>query len=93
MNGRRWSFGRGQTRSQEGREIDRAKAAGLTEPYMAGQRWARMIDAERERRRERKRAGLGAGPWRTLEDAAWTGTGTVLMTAEVPPPLRGGAGT
>ena len=51
MSGKRWKFGRGQTFKEEGREIEEAKAAGLVETYMDGQRLARMIDEEREARR------------------------------------------
>jgi hypothetical protein len=49
MNGR-WRFGRGQSYKQELREIKAAKLAGLVEPYMDGQRWAAMIEEEREAR-------------------------------------------
>ena len=51
MNGRRWGFGRGQTFKEEGREIAQAMGAGLGEFYLRGQRWAQMIEAEREARR------------------------------------------
>ncbi len=46
----RWKFGRGQTFKQEGREIEEALSSGLGEFYLRGQRWARMIDEEREAR-------------------------------------------
>jgi hypothetical protein len=68
MKGRRWKFGRGQSSSQEKREMNEAKRAGLVWHYVEGQRWRQMIEAETERRRARKRAGLGSGPWRTKED-------------------------
>ena len=55
MNGTRWRFGRGQTFTEEGLEIAKAKRAGLVEAYMDGQRWAQMIDAEREARRRGER--------------------------------------
>ncbi len=52
MNGRRWRFGRhGQTSEDEGREIREAQHSGLVEAYMDGQRWALMIEEEREARR------------------------------------------
>jgi hypothetical protein len=51
MNGPRWRFGRGQTFEEEGREIAEAKRLGLVEAYMDGQRWASMIEEEREARR------------------------------------------
>jgi hypothetical protein len=44
-------FGRGQTFTEEGREIAEAKRAGLIQPYMDGQRWAQMIEEDREARR------------------------------------------
>jgi hypothetical protein len=51
LGGQRWRFGRGQSYAAEGREIAAAERAGLAEAYMQGQRWARMIEAEREARR------------------------------------------
>lgn len=51
----RWKFGRGQAPAQERKEIETAHLAGRTELYVAEQRWARMIDAETQRRRARKR--------------------------------------
>jgi hypothetical protein len=51
MNGTRWRFGRGQTFDEEGHEIAEAKRVGLVEAYMHGQRWARLIEEEREARR------------------------------------------
>jgi hypothetical protein len=50
---RRWRFGVGQTSREERREIVEAMAAGRSEDYMRGQQYARMIEAERERRRAR----------------------------------------
>src|SRR4051794_25602055 len=68
MRRRRWKFGRGQTASEEGSEMAEAVAAGLGEHYVEGQRLLQMIEAETERRRARRRAGLGSGPWRTTDD-------------------------
>ena len=56
--GQAWQFGRNQTSKQELDEIKRAKAEGLTADYMAGQRWARMREAERERKRARRTASV-----------------------------------
>ena len=50
MNGKRWRFGRGQTSKEERDEIAEAMASGLGEFYLRGQRWARMIEQEREAR-------------------------------------------
>lgn len=50
----RWRFGREQTNREERSEIARALAAGRAEAYLAGQLFARMIDAETARRRARK---------------------------------------
>ena len=47
----RWRFGRGQTFKEEGDEIAAAMGSGLGEFYLRGQRWAQMIEQEREARR------------------------------------------
>lgn len=55
MRGQGWRFGSGgQTAKQEKDEIKQAKRAGLEREYMDGQRWARLREAERERKRLRK---------------------------------------
>jgi hypothetical protein len=53
MNKPRWKFWN-QSIKAEKAEIKRAKADGLTQRYMEGQRWAHMIEAETERRRRRE---------------------------------------
>jgi hypothetical protein len=53
MNKERWKFWN-QSIKEEREEIRRAMADGLTDCYMAGQRWAQMIEAETERRRCRE---------------------------------------
>jgi hypothetical protein len=53
MNRPRWKFWN-QSVKNERAEIKQAMADGLTERYMAGQRWAQMIEAETERRRRRE---------------------------------------
>ena len=50
---RRWRFGIGQTAREEQREIAEAMVAGRGEEYVRGQRYARLIESERERRRAR----------------------------------------
>lgn len=50
----KWKFGVDQTPHEEAREIRQARNAGLSAEYMAGQRWARMVEAETERKRARK---------------------------------------
>jgi Spy/CpxP family protein refolding chaperone len=52
---REWKFGIQQSNRQERREIRRALAAGRIDEYMERQLWARMIEAETERRRARRR--------------------------------------
>ena len=53
---KRWKFGVGQTARQERDEIDAARRSGLEREYMAAQRWQRMREAERARKRERRAA-------------------------------------
>jgi hypothetical protein len=50
---KRWRFGVGQTTREEQREIAEAMGAGRGEEYARGQQHARMVEAERERRRAR----------------------------------------
>jgi hypothetical protein len=50
----RWKFGVGQTVSEERDEIEQAKLAGFVNEYLNGQRYSRLIEAERERRRRRE---------------------------------------
>jgi hypothetical protein len=68
-----WKFGAGQSSTEERTEIRTARRAGLEREYVAGQRWARMREAEKERRRQAKRARMResasrcrdrrGGPW------------------------------
>jgi hypothetical protein len=64
----RWRFGLGQTVWEERREIAEAKRAGLADGYLRGQRWARMIEAERERRRGSPRSWVAIDG--SLDEAA-----------------------
>jgi hypothetical protein len=55
-----WKFGEGQTNTEERREIAQAGEAGLEREYVTQQRWARMMEAERERKRARKTTARAA---------------------------------
>ena len=46
-----WKFGEGQTNREEHAEIVAAKAAGREREYLEQQRWHRLRNAERDRKR------------------------------------------
>jgi hypothetical protein len=52
----RWKFGVGQSAREERQEMRQAHEAGRSAEYARGQRYARLIAAERERKAQAKAA-------------------------------------